>query len=200
MPRKLKKVIFWTPYGPEHIFDQSPKPYPGIATAWDIHPSLGPWENELLWILNNEFNPSLKDAALALRIQKNVRKWADEWIANPDPESFSKKVTSALRSFHFEITITPANPTDKINSSSIPSISINFIPRCTGKDPTPFWLFSLAWTLSKVGPYGLGKCDICGNYFIDIHHRGKKHCSLRCSRLAATRRVRDNLKRTTKKT
>jgi hypothetical protein len=199
MPRELKKIIFWTPYEPEHIVNPSPKPYPGIITAWDIHPALGEWENELLWILNNDFNLKAKGAKKALRLQTKVREWADEWIKNPDPESFSKRLTSALRPFHFQTEITPASLNNKPSSTNLPPLSIKFNPRYTGTDPTPIWLFSLAWTLTKVGPKGFGKCDICGNYFIDIMHRGKKRCTIRCSRLAATRRVRENIQRPLKR-
>lgn len=187
---KRKPRIFWTQYPPEHIKELSPKPFPGIVTSWDEHPALDEWENELMWILNDDFSLKVKGASLSLRIQKEIRKWADRWIGNPDIESFSKDITEALQPFHLKFEVIHKTYPKGGISRKDPLITIRPIPRISGKDITPFWLFALVNTLSKVGPKGLGKCEICGTYFIDIKHRGKKRCSLKCARLASIQRSR----------
>lgn len=196
MMRKLKPRIFWTQYPPDHIYELTPKPFPGIVTSWDEHPALDEWENELLWILNNDFNLKAKGASLALSIQKELRIWADRWIENPDIESFSQDITEALQPFHLKFQVTPKNYPRGAISRKDPLLDIRPIPKCPGKDQSPYWLFALVKTLSKVGPKGLGKCEICDTYFIDIKHRGKKRCSLKCSRLASIQRFRAKKGRT----
>lgn len=189
MARNLKKRIFWTQHPPEHIDKAKDEPYRGIVVEWDRHPALGEWENELLWILNDDFNPKLKGAAQSLRVQKEVRRWADRWIENPAPVSFSQDITQALRGFYFAVEFSARDTSKDPPNAFPPPLKYDTRPAISRKDPTLIWLFALAYTLSKWGPKGFGKCGICGNYFIDIMHRGKNHCSLQCTGVARTRRL-----------
>lgn len=189
MVRNLDKRIFWPQHPPGHIYQAPVKPYPGIVMDWDIHPLLCDFENELLWILNEPFDPKVKESKLALSIQHEVRRWADRWIEEQDPTSLSNSFNKRLESFCFKVEFTKREISDTEKSRFIPPFSYNLIPKTSKEDPASFWLFCLAYTLSKWSPKGLGKCDVCGSYFIDIFRRGKSRCSQKCTSLVATRKL-----------
>lgn len=189
MAGKRKPRIFWAQYPPDHIDDAFKKTYPGIVFEWDTHPTLGEWENELLWILNDKFDLNIKGAKESRDIQKKVRSWVDRLIEKPDLELYSKDLAKALRSFYLKINTVPIDIQRGEKAKQIPYLHIEFQPRLKGKDVTPFWLFCLAMTISRFGMESLGRCDVCGNYFIDIRHRGMKRCSPQCTSLASTSKL-----------
>ena len=199
MVRDLDKRIFWPQHPPRHTYEAPVKPYPGIVIDWDIHPLLGEWENELLWILNEPFDPKVEESKFPLSIQEEARRWADRWIEEQDPTSLSKKFNKRLQSFYFKVEFTKHEISSTEKSRFIPPLSYKLIPKTSKEDPASFWLFCLAYTLSKWGPKGLGKCDVCDNYFIDTFRRGKSRCSPKCTSLAATRKLISKRKQQTKK-
>lgn len=196
MTGKRKPRIFWTQYPPEHFYEQDPKPFPGIVTSWDTHPALDKYENELLWILNDEFNPKLKGAKLPIKVQREVRSWADRWIDGPDLESFSKYLTLAIRPLRLLTEVIPNPSYNEKSPRTIPLLEHRYHETLTRKDVAAYWLFCLAMTLLRVGRNGLGRCGVCGNYFIDVLNRGKKQCSSQCSRLGALKRRRERGEKT----
>jgi len=186
MAGKRKPRIFWPQYPPNHINEVFQKTYPGIVSEWDSNPALGEWENELLWILNDKFDLNIKGAKESRSLQKKVRRWVDRLIKKPDLESYSKDLARALHNFYLKINTVPTYIPKGKKPQKTPYLFIEFQPRLKGKDVTPFWLFCLAKTISRFGMESMGRCDVCGNYFIDIRHRGMKHCSQLCTSLAST--------------
>lgn len=133
---------------------------------------------------------------MPLKVQREVRSWADRWIDGPDPESFSKDLTQAIRPVHLKTELIPSPYCNEKSPRTVPLLYPKPRLGLTGDDYTPFGLFCLAMTLCRVGRNGLGRCSVCGLYFIDIENRGKKHCSRQCSRLGAFYRRRERGEKT----
>jgi hypothetical protein len=187
-----------------------PKIFPGLVDTWDTDPELNQWDNELLWILNDDFPPNkgetiqrlshnpkikkedypkyIKDAAFSHRLQRQIREWVDRWLQNPDPTLFAQEIEKALHPLSLKVRVFPQSPPPSSKPWETPALYYSLNPAGFMKDAHCYWLFALLNTLSRWHPKGLGKCEVCGTYFIDKKHRGKSRCSLKCTWRARARR------------
>ena len=199
MAGKQKPRILWPQYPPEHIFKPSSEPFPVINTPEDVREDLINLKNDILWILNEDFDQKGKVANKARAIQEQLRRWADRWIEKPGDELFQKELSKALSLKRIEFEIAQDTNHKEIKSKKTQALRLSAKLTFTLQDSTSPWLYIFARMLSKIGTLGLGKCDVCHNYFLDIKHQGKKRCSYQCARLAATRRYLRKKEQTPKK-
>jgi len=163
--------------------------------SYEKDPELGRFENELLWILNQQIPANLPHQASLQSIQQDVRVKADGWIKKPRERWLPRLFGGVSPPYAFRFQWIPQPPLPKSKPWDRPALRFKIRPEHEPIYSDDYWSSVFNLTLTQWAADDLRKCPVCGKYFIDKRHRRKMRCSQRCTWLALQRETRQRRKK-----